>query len=519
MFTTRSTITPAATRIALVALVAAVVLGLAPGRAAALTATVGFTPAAPATGASVTFTADALPDLGQTVTSFAWSFGDGTVAATDVSPVHTFAAAGTYTVSLTVTEEAPLAPPVTTTVTRVVTVNTPPSASFTIAPPTPLPDGPITLTSTATDPDGQIVAWAWDLDNDGKFDDAFTPVATTAFPVGGNHPVSLRVTDDLGATATVRRNVVVDKPPVAAFTVSPAAPLAGQTVTFRSTSTDADGTIVAQDWDLSGNGLFTDANGATATKRFARSGDAIIRLRVTDNRGATSIAVVTVPVGGPPIASFGFSPSAPVAGRPITFTSTSRDLDGAIAAQQWDLDGNGVFNDAAGGVVQNTFPFPGIYTVALRVTDTSALSDVAFQSVVVSAPAGAAAPAPRAGPGRRAQLLLPFPIVRIAGRVTGRWTHIVLLEVRAPADTRVRVACKGRGCPKRALTAVVQRRVVRFAGMRRRLIAGSVVQVYVRANGRVGKYTRFTIRRSRAPLRRDMCLPPTRRGLPAPCTA
>jgi hypothetical protein len=53
--------------------------------------------------------------------------------------------------------------------------------------------------------------------------------------------------------------------------------------------------------------------------------------------------------------------------------------------------------------------------------------------------------------------------------------------------------------------------------MRRTLRAGSVIQVFVRANGRIGKYTQFRIRRARAPQRRDMCLPPTRRG-PAPCT-
>jgi hypothetical protein len=102
--------------------------------------------------------------------------------------------------------------------------------------------------------------------------------------------------------------------------------------------------------------------------------------------------------------------------------------------------------------------------------------------------------------------------------VSGRSTRIRLLEVRAPAGARVRVRCKGGGCPKRDLTAVATRAPVRFTKMRRRLSAGAVVEVYVRANGRIGKYTRFRILRSRAPLRRDMCLPPTTKG-PAACTA
>jgi PKD repeat protein len=521
--TTIPTIRPAATRAALAALLAVVLLALAPGRASALTASFSFAPAALTTNGPVSFSATATADPGQNVTGFAWNFGDGGVA-TGPSPAHRFAAAGTYTVTLTVTEEtppappAPTPPPVTTTVTRIVAVNTPPVAGFTIAPVNPLPGSGLTFTSTSTDPDGQIVAWAWDLDNDRQFDDAFTPVATGTFLTPGAHPIGLQVTDNLGGTATVRQNVVVDQPPVAAFTFSPATPLVGQTVTFRSTSTDPDGTIVAQAWDLTGNGLFTDATGPTATKVFRQSGDEIVRLRVTDNRGVSTIAAVTVPVGGPPVAAFGFAPTAPSAGKPITFTSTSRDIDGAIVSQQWDLDGNGLFNDAAGAVVQNTFPFPGIYTVALRVTDTTALTDVAFQSVIVGAPsAGGAGPRTPSVTRRPAQPLLPFPIVRIAGRVIGRSTRIQILEVRAPVGTRIRVRCKGVGCPKRDLTAVAGRKAVRFPKMRRRLSAGAVVEVFVRATGRIGKYTRFTIRRSRAPLRRDMCLPPTRRG-PAPCT-
>jgi PKD repeat protein len=533
VLTTSRSIRPAATRAALVALVAAVALGVAPGRASALTASLGVSPLAAGTGATITFTATATGDPGQSAPAFAWNFGDGATA-TGASQSHRFAAAGTYTVTLTVTED-PLpvvppdvpAPPVAPVViTRTVVVNTLPAAGFTVVPAAPLPGSGLTFTSTSTDTDGQIVTWAWDLDNDGLFDDAFTPVASTTFLTPGPHPVGLRVTDDLGGTATLRQRVVVDQPPVASFTFTPTAPLAGQTVTFHSTSTDADGSIATLEWDLTGNGLFSDATGATATKTFAQSGDAIVRLRVTDNRGASTIAAMTVPVGGPPIAAFGFSPAAPTAGRSITFTSTSRDIDGAIVAEQWDLDGNGVYDDAAGGVVQHSFPLPGIYTVALRVTDTAALTNVAFQSVAVgpapppqAAPSAPAAPrAAAASPARPAQLLLPFPIVRIAGRVSGRATRISLLEVRAPVGARVRVKCRGGGCPKRDLTAVAGTRPVRFPHMRRRLAAGAVVEVFVRANGRIGKYTRFRIRRGRAPLRSDMCLPPTTRG-PAPCSA
>jgi plastocyanin len=435
-------------------------------------------------------------------------------------------------VTLTVTEETPATPPppppapppppppppVTTTVSQTVVVNAPPAAGFTTTPVNPLPGTGLTFTSTSTDIDGTIVSWSWDLDGNRRFGDATTPVATTTFLAAGRHVVSLRVTDNLGATATSTQTIVVDAPPVASFTFAPAAPLVGQTVTFSSTSKDLDGSIVSQEWDLTGDGLFGDATGATAKKIFTQSGDAIVRLRVTDDRGVSTIAAVTVPVGGPPVAGFTVSPS-PTAGRPVTFTSTSRDLDGAIANLQWDLSGRGLFNDAAGEQATATFPNPGTYTVALRATDTSGLTDIAFRSVTVRAPPPPVRTTnpPAARPARPASLLLPFPIVRIAGRVSGRATRISLLEVRAPVGARIRVKCKGPGCPKRDLTAIVRRTVTRFTKMRRRLRAGAVVEVFVRANGRIGKYTRFRIRRNRPPLRTDMCLPPDRRT-PAPCT-
>ncbi len=88
-----------------------------------------------------------------------------------------------------------------------------------------------------------------------------------------------------------------DKAPAAAFTSSPAAPAAGQTVTFTDTSTDPDGTVVGRAWDLDGDRAFDDGAGATVTRTFATAGTRTVREQVTDNLGATSVAVRTIVVG------------------------------------------------------------------------------------------------------------------------------------------------------------------------------------------------------------------------------
>ena len=79
--------------------------------------------------------------------------------------------------------------------------NQPPTASFTTSPtsgPTPLT---VTFDGTASsDPDGDALTYAWDLDGDGAFDDASTETASRTYPTDGNVSVRLQVTDPSGAS-------------------------------------------------------------------------------------------------------------------------------------------------------------------------------------------------------------------------------------------------------------------------------------------------------------------------------
>jgi len=61
-------------------------------------------------------------NVGDAIGNYAWTFGDGATAAT-ANPTHTFTAAGTYSVGLTVSDTAGL----TNAITRQITVTAPPS--------------------------------------------------------------------------------------------------------------------------------------------------------------------------------------------------------------------------------------------------------------------------------------------------------------------------------------------------------------------------------------------------------
>ena len=91
--------------------------------------------------------------------------------------------------------------------------NQAPQASFSVAPTAPLAGASITFTDTSSDGDGQVVARAWDLNNDGQFDDGTGTAAQRSFATAGTYTVRMRATDDDGASAVASRDVVVTVAP------------------------------------------------------------------------------------------------------------------------------------------------------------------------------------------------------------------------------------------------------------------------------------------------------------------
>lgn len=314
----------------------------------------------------------------------------------------------------------------------------------------------------------------------------------------GAHSFEVRATNAVGVAASaIRAFTVHSGAPSASFTVSPAAPLTNETVTFTATSTDGDGQIIENSWDLDNDGRF-DAPATTATRRFRTSGTYTVRLRATDEYGAVSIAQQAVVVANRlPTASFSVSPASVVAGQPVTLIATSTDTDGPTPQAAWDLTGNGAaFADASGGTVTWTFARAGSYPVRLRATDADGGADVASGTIAVAA-------APAGGP----PFLSPRAVIRIVGRNTPMGLSVSLLSVRAPSGASVEIRCTGRSCPARRYTRERGKSTV-YRTFARRLRAGVVLEIRVTKPRTIGKYTRFLVRRNAAPARLDRCLMP-----------
>jgi hypothetical protein len=86
----------------------------------------------------------------------------------------------------------------------------------------------IVLTSFSADPDGPLVAQAWDLDGDGAFDDGQGSTAAVTFPTAGAHPVGLLVTDRDGAANFASHTITVGEPVAQFITPFPVVRVVGK---------------------------------------------------------------------------------------------------------------------------------------------------------------------------------------------------------------------------------------------------------------------------------------------------
>ncbi len=230
---------------------------------------------------SISFDASESYDPDGTIVSYSWDFGDGTTA-TGVSVQHVYSQDGTYTVTLTVTDDDGATD--TTSKTKTV-LNRVPIASFTESAETVSSDESIHFdASESYDPDGTIVAYSWDF-GDGT---TATGVAVDhAYEDDGIYTVTLTVTDDDGATgsATATKNVL-NRPPVALFTGNATTVMQNEAIDFdASESYDPDGTIVSYSWDF-GDG--TTVTGVTVDHAYSEDGNYTVTLTVTDDDGASS---------------------------------------------------------------------------------------------------------------------------------------------------------------------------------------------------------------------------------------
>jgi len=170
-----------------------------------------FTTAGVCAGNTVSFNNQTI-GVGQGNANWIWNFGDNSTATT-YNTSHVYAVAGTYNVSLSMTNNHGCVG-----VNSIpVTINPLPAAGFTSS---QVCLGQVTnFTDLSSVMTGSVIAWAWDFNSDGNTDNVLSnPIYT--FPTSGLFNVNLTVTTNFGCTTSFANAVTVVPNPIAAFSTT-----------------------------------------------------------------------------------------------------------------------------------------------------------------------------------------------------------------------------------------------------------------------------------------------------------
>lgn len=172
-------------------------------------------------------------------------------------------------------------------------------------PPVANAGGPVTVdengtvqldASASSDPEGAPLTYAWDLDNDGAYDDATGATVEFTQDLPGAYTVGLQVSDG-ALTATDSAVVTVNNVAPVASAGADQSAVRYQTVDFAGSGSNAAGdAIVGFAWDLDGDGVFDDSTSATPSFTYETAGTYVVSLRVTDDDGDVADDTLSVTV-------------------------------------------------------------------------------------------------------------------------------------------------------------------------------------------------------------------------------
>jgi PKD repeat protein len=274
------------------------------GQGALPTVSFTYSPSAPAVNQQIFFTAESSrAAAGRTIVSYDWNFGNGRTGSGETIR-QAFSAAGTYTVTLTVTDDAGNK----ATTSQSVTINLVGTlqAVLRVSPPNGGRPGTLFQFDGAESTPGSspIVEYRFNFGDNTPDQVGGLQIAQHAFASAGTYQVSLQVKDSLGRTSVARLTIAISDQ---AGTGSgfqaqlKATPTTG-TVNVTDFEFDASGSTAGSSPIASYTFNFPDgtsqgpASQSKVTKKFAVTGDQTVNVivRAVDNSVATASVKVTV---------------------------------------------------------------------------------------------------------------------------------------------------------------------------------------------------------------------------------
>lgn len=240
------------------------------------------------------------------------------------------------------------------------------------------------------DAEGAVLDYAWDLDDDGEFDDAIGSNTFVTFDDDGTYPVHVRVTDPAGkfdvATATIS---VTNVDPRIDSVNAPGPITEGQRqdVVVRVTEPGADDLFIDFDWD--GDGIYDDLDGRelVVDHLYPDDGVYMAQVRVRDDDGGQAVRSFEVVVqnGAPQVLQL-FAPPGVAEGSEFRVTTLANDPGGDPLTYCYDLDDDGQYEQCGPDLDEVTARFDdnGFFTIRVRVEDDAGAQTVRETQVSVT---------------------------------------------------------------------------------------------------------------------------------------
>ncbi len=303
-------------------------------------------------------------------------------ASSDANPTFSYTAAGTYDVTLQITNSSGANSTTRVGYMMVTNAVTAPAAAFTSD--VEAGTAPLTVQFSDDSTGSGPLTYAWDFDNDGIIDSTIQNPSFT-FATAGTYTVNLTVTNSPGSDAVLKTSFITVNPapvaPVADFSSDVVTGNAPLTVQFSDDSTGSGPLTYA--WDFDNDGTI-DSTIQNPSFTFATAGTYTVNLTVTNSPGSDAelktsfITVNPAPVA--PVAAFTSDVEAGTA--PLTVQFSDDSTGSGPLTYAWDFDNDGTIDST----IQNpsfTFATTGTYTVNLTVTN-SAGSDAELKTSFIT---------------------------------------------------------------------------------------------------------------------------------------